>query len=73
MKTNYRRTLRNRKQRIKRRLNPKRAWGDQLRPMMSGCNVHYEMADKSRAVNCVTDPAAPFALLSKLWSVPSAR
>ena len=52
MKTNYRKTLRNRKQRIKRRLNPKRAWGDQPRPMMSGCNVHYEMAEKGRAVNC---------------------
>lgn len=48
----YARVLRNRKQRIARRLNPKRAWSDQPKPIMTASNIHYEMAEKGRAVNC---------------------
>ena len=52
MKTCYRDILRNRKRRIERRLDPKRAWSDQSSPMLTCRNIRYEMADKSRAVNC---------------------
>jgi hypothetical protein len=49
---NYPKILRNRKRGIERRLDPKKAWGNQPAPMMSASNIHYEMADRSRAVNC---------------------
>lgn len=52
MKRSYRKILRNRKRRIQRRLDAKRAWSDQAEPIMTARNIHYEMADKSRAVNC---------------------
>ena len=52
MKRTYPKILRNRKQRITRRLDPKRAWSDQAEPMMAARNIHYEMAEKGRAVNC---------------------
>lgn len=52
MKTCYRNILRNRKRRIERRLDPERAWSDQSSPMLTCRNIRYEMADKSRAVNC---------------------
>ena len=52
MKRSYSKILRNRKRRIQRRLNARRAWSDQAEPMMRASNIHYEMAEKSRAVNC---------------------
>ena len=52
MKPCYRNILRNRKRRIERRLDPQRAWSDQYSPMFMCRNIRYEMADKSRAVNC---------------------
>ena len=52
MKPCYRNILHNRKRRIERRLDPERAWSDQPSPMLTCRNIRYEMADKSRAVNC---------------------
>jgi len=46
-----RKLLAKRKRRIGRRLR-KIQWADQSRPMLSGSNIHYEMADKTRAVGC---------------------
>jgi len=43
--------LRNRKQRIERRLTPKN-WEDQPRPMFKASNIHYEMAERTAAMNC---------------------
>jgi len=48
----YPKIIRNRKERIARRLDPKRAWGHQPEPMMTASNIHYEMAEKTRAINC---------------------
>jgi hypothetical protein len=47
----YRKILRNRKQRIERRLRPKN-WEDQPRPMFKASNIHYEMAERTGAMNC---------------------
>jgi len=47
----YRKILRNRKQRIERRLRPK-TWEDQPRPMLKTSNIHYEMAERAGAMNC---------------------
>jgi hypothetical protein len=47
----YPKILRNRKQRIARRLDPKRRWSEQPEPMMSASNIHFEMAERSRALN----------------------
>jgi len=47
----YPKILRNRKQRIERRLKPKN-WEDQPRPMFQTSNIHYEMADRTAAMNC---------------------
>lgn len=52
MNRTYPKILRNRKRRIERRLDPQKAWGNQPEPMMSASNIHYEMAGRSRAVNC---------------------
>ncbi|HEY5811897.1 MAG TPA: IS1380 family transposase [Terrimicrobiaceae bacterium] len=52
MKRSYAKILRNRKRRIQRRLDPKRHWSDQAEPIMRVSNIHYEMAEKTRAVNC---------------------
>lgn len=52
MKKKYLKIIRNRKQRIERRLDPKRRWEGQPEPMMTGGNVHYEVAERTRAVNC---------------------
>ena len=52
MKRSYPKILRNRKRRIQRRLDPERGWSDQAEPIMKASNIHYEMAEKSRAVNC---------------------
>ena len=45
----YPKILRQRKRRIERRLE-RRNYTDQPQPMMTGGNVHYEMADKTQAV-----------------------
>jgi hypothetical protein len=47
----YPKILRNRKQRIERRLKPKN-WEDQPRPMLKASNIHYEMAERTTAMNC---------------------
>jgi hypothetical protein len=47
----YPKILRNRKQRIARRLDPKRRWSEQPEPMMSASNIHFEMAERGRALN----------------------
>ena len=52
MKKRYPKILRNRKRRIQRRLDPERGWSDQAEPIMKASNIHYEMAEKARAVNC---------------------
>jgi hypothetical protein len=46
-----RKLLAKRKRRIERRLRQMQ-WADQPRPMLSGSNIHYEVADKTRAVGC---------------------
>lgn len=51
MKRNYRKILRNRKNRIQRRLAPK-DWEEQPVPMFKARNLHYEMADRVQAVHC---------------------
>jgi hypothetical protein len=43
--------LRNRKQRIARRLDAQRRWTEQEEPMMSASNIHFEMAERGRALN----------------------
>jgi Transposase DDE domain group 1 len=48
---NYPKLLRNRKQRIERRLGPKN-WEDQARPMLKATNIHYEMAPRVQGLNC---------------------
>jgi len=47
----YRKILRNRKNRIARRLAPKQ-WSDQARPMLQASNIHYEMAERAQGINC---------------------
>lgn len=51
MNRSYRKILRNRKQRIERRLAPKN-WEDQERPMLKASNIHYEMAPRVQGINC---------------------
>ena len=51
MNRTYRKILRNRKQRIERRLQPKN-WEDQPQPMLKASNIHYEMAERTSATNC---------------------
>lgn len=51
MNRSYRKILRNRKDRIARRLAPK-PWADQPRPMLKASNIHYEMAERVQAVSC---------------------
>ena len=51
MNRTYRKILRNRKQRIDRRLKPKN-WDDQARPMLKASNIQYEMAERTAAMNC---------------------
>jgi hypothetical protein len=50
VKAILRQRLRNAKRRIQRRLR-KRQWPQQRRPMMHHHNVHYDLADKTRALN----------------------
>ena len=47
----YPRILRNRKNRIARRLKD-RFWTEQPNPMFTASNIHYEMAEKTQAVAC---------------------
>jgi hypothetical protein len=47
----YRKILRNRKNRIARRLSC-RQWSDQPLPMLKASNIHYEMAERTQGVNC---------------------
>ena len=51
MNRNYPQILRNRKNRIERRLEPKN-WGDQARPMLKASNIYYEMAERAQGMNC---------------------
>ena len=51
MSRSYFTILRNRKHRIERRLDPKRRWSEQPAPMLSASNIHFEMAERDRAVN----------------------
>lgn len=52
MSRSYTKILRKRKRRIERRLDPNRTWSVQNEPMMTARNIHYEMADKARGINC---------------------
>jgi hypothetical protein len=52
VKRQYPKIIRNRKQRIERRLDHNRRWSEQPEPMLSAGNIHYEMAERTRAVNC---------------------
>jgi hypothetical protein len=52
VKRKYSKIIRNRKQRIERRLDSKRRWRAQAEPMMSASNIQFEMAERVRAVNC---------------------
>ena len=47
----YSKILKRRKQKIERRLKRKQ-WEDQEGPMFKGRNIHYEIAEKSQAINC---------------------
>ena len=51
MSRRYPKILRNRKRRIEGRLDPERRWSEQPTPMMSASNIHFEMAERCRAVN----------------------
>lgn len=46
MSRTYRKILRNRKNRIERRLQPKN-WEEQERPMFGARNIQYEMAERT--------------------------
>ena len=50
VKRTYPKILRRRKQRIARRLAP-RNWEDQPQPMFAASNLHYEMAERTQAMN----------------------
>lgn len=51
MNRTYPKILRNRKNRIARRLKT-RFWENQPAPMFKASNIHYEMAEKTQALNC---------------------
>ena len=51
MNRKYPKILRNRKRRIQRRLDPERRWAEAETPMMSASNIHFEMAERSQALN----------------------
>jgi hypothetical protein len=40
-----------RKRRIQKRLRPRR-WANRPRPMLAAANIHYELADRTRAIGC---------------------
>ena len=51
MNRSYRKILRNRKNRIARRLATKH-WEDQARPLLKAANIRYEMSERVNAVSC---------------------
>lgn len=51
MSRKYSKILRNRKNRIARRLKG-HFWPERPKPMFTASNIHYEMADKAQAVTC---------------------
>ena len=51
MNRNYPKILRNRKNRIERRLQPPN-WEDQPRPMLKASNIVYEMAERAQGMSC---------------------
>ena len=51
MSKSYPKILRNRKRQIEGRLDPERRWSEQPAPMLSASNIHFEMAERGRAVN----------------------
>ena len=51
MSRSYPKILRNRKRQIEGRLDPERRWSEQPAPMLSASNIHFEMAERGRAVN----------------------
>ena len=51
MNRRYPKILRNRKNRIQRRLEAKN-WEDQSRPMLKASNIQYEMAERAQGMNC---------------------
>lgn len=67
MKANDRRKIGKRKRRIERRLAP-RPWRAQARPMLRASNLHYEMAERVRAVG-VGGIAAIHVLVQRLGLV----
>jgi hypothetical protein len=64
VKSNDRRKIEKRKRRIQRRLAP-RQWAAQSRPMLRASNLHYEMAERVRAVG-VGGIAAMHLLVQRL-------
>jgi len=52
VKTPYSETIAKRKQEIEERLDPDRGWTDQAAPIITATNIHYEAAEKTRAINC---------------------
>ncbi len=52
MNRSYPKILRNRKRRIQRRLDAKKNCSAQAEPMFSASNIHYEMSEKTQAINC---------------------
>ena len=52
MKKKNAKALLKRKRRIKHRLDARKRWSNQPAPIMTASNIHYEMAEKSRAINC---------------------
>jgi hypothetical protein len=52
VKRKYPEIIGERKQRIEVRLDPNRGWANQSDPIINPGNLHYEMAERTRAVNC---------------------
>jgi hypothetical protein len=48
----YQRILHERKKNIEKRLDPNRGWSNQPEPMFRAANIHFEIGEKVRAVNC---------------------
>lgn len=52
MTTTTRQVWENGKRRIERRLDTEKVWAPQDDPMFSASNIHYEMAERSKAISC---------------------
>jgi len=48
----YPQIIEERKKKIEERLDPDRGWSDQPEPMLQAANIHFEMGEKTHAVNC---------------------